>query len=128
MPHHSQLGVNGSKEQQRQILKMVRHSIAIVGSFQSGAPQLIQSLMAAMSASAGRFITSTGGMLPAGPDYQGPRSFYEFLVKLPKEGEHDQAFAYKTSNAEVLAWIVKRASGMSLARAVQLPAGAESMP
>jgi CubicO group peptidase (beta-lactamase class C family) len=56
-----------------------------------------------------------GGMLPAGPDYQGPRSFYEFLGKLPKEGEHDQAFAYKTSNAEVLAWIVKRASGKSLA-------------
>jgi hypothetical protein len=56
-----------------------------------------------------------GGMLPAGPNYQGPRTFYEFLVKLQKEGEHDQAFAYKTSNAEVLAWIVKRASGKSLA-------------
>jgi hypothetical protein len=56
-----------------------------------------------------------GGMLPAGPNYQGPRSFYEFLVKLAKEGEHDQAFAYKTSNAEVLAWIVKRAGGKSLA-------------
>lgn len=56
-----------------------------------------------------------GGMLPAGADYQGPRSFYEFLVKLPKEGEHDQGFAYKTSNAEVLAWIVKRAGGKSLA-------------
>lgn len=56
-----------------------------------------------------------GGLLPAGPNYQGPRTFYEFLVKLQKEGEHDQAFAYKTSNAEVLAWIVKRASGKSLA-------------
>jgi CubicO group peptidase (beta-lactamase class C family) len=49
------------------------------------------------------------------PDYAGPKSFPEFLVKLPKEGEHDQAFAYKTANAEVLAWIVKRASGQSLA-------------
>ena len=56
-----------------------------------------------------------GGMLPTGPNYQGPRTFYEFLAKLQKEGEHDQAFAYKTSNAEVLAWIVKRASGKSLA-------------
>jgi CubicO group peptidase (beta-lactamase class C family) len=56
-----------------------------------------------------------GGMLPAGPNYQGPHSFYEFLVKLPKEGEHGQAFAYKTANAEVLAWILKRASGKSLA-------------
>jgi CubicO group peptidase (beta-lactamase class C family) len=56
-----------------------------------------------------------GGMLPAGPNYQGPRTFYDFLVKLQKEGEHGEAFAYKTSNAEVLAWIVKRASGKSLA-------------
>ena len=56
-----------------------------------------------------------GGMIPYGPNYQGPRNFFEFLVKLEKEGEHNQAFAYKTSNAEVLAWIVKRASGQSMA-------------
>lgn len=56
-----------------------------------------------------------GGIIPIGPAYQGPRSFYEFLVKLEKEGEHGHAFAYKTSNAEVLAWILKRASGQSLA-------------
>jgi hypothetical protein len=56
-----------------------------------------------------------GGMMPLPPNYTGPRSFYEFLVKLQKEGEHGKAFAYKTSNAEVLAWIVKRASGQSLA-------------
>ncbi|MBQ8106947.1 MAG: serine hydrolase [Afipia sp.] len=56
-----------------------------------------------------------GGMMPIAPGYQGPRSFYDFLVKLNKEGEHGQAFAYKTANAEVLAWIVKRASGQSLA-------------
>ena len=57
----------------------------------------------------------SGGMVPIGPNYQGPRNFYDFLVKLTKEGEHGQAFAYKTANAEVLAWIVKRASGQSLA-------------
>ena len=56
-----------------------------------------------------------GGLLPVRPDYQGPRTFHDFLVKLKKEGEHGQAFAYKTVNAEVLAWIVKRASGKSLA-------------
>ena len=56
-----------------------------------------------------------GGMMPVAPGYQGPRSFYEFLVKLQKEGGHGDAFAYKTSNAEVLAWIVKRASNQSLA-------------
>ena len=56
-----------------------------------------------------------GGMMPARPDYAGPKNFFEFLVTLQKEGEHGKAFAYKTSNAEVLAWIIKRASGQSMA-------------
>ncbi len=57
-----------------------------------------------------------GGMLPRDAGYTGPQNFYDFLKTLQKEGEHDQAFAYKTVNAEVLAWIVKRASGQSLAK------------
>lgn len=56
-----------------------------------------------------------GGMVPQGPGYTGPKNFFEFLVTLQKEGEHGDAFAYKTANTEVLAWIVKRASGKSLA-------------
>jgi len=56
-----------------------------------------------------------GGMFPLPPNYAGPRTFFEFLVKLQKEGEHGKAFAYKTPNAEVLAWIVKRVSGQSMA-------------
>ncbi|MBN9003232.1 MAG: serine hydrolase, partial [Rhizobiales bacterium] len=56
-----------------------------------------------------------GGMIPLPPNYSGPRTFYEFLAKLQKEGEHGKVFAYKTPNAEVLAWIVARASGQSLA-------------
>jgi hypothetical protein len=56
-----------------------------------------------------------GGMAPSGPNYQGPRSFYDFLITLKKEGNHGEAFAYKTANAEVLAWIVRRASGQSMA-------------
>ena len=57
-----------------------------------------------------------GGMMPQGKDYAGPRSFYEFLQALQKEGEHGQGFAYKTANAEVLAWILRRASGKPLAQ------------
>lgn len=56
-----------------------------------------------------------GGMLVQGPNYTGPKSFYEFLGTLKKEGAHDEAFAYKTVNAEVLAWILRRASQKSLA-------------
>ncbi|WP_245936821.1 serine hydrolase domain-containing protein [Undibacterium pigrum] len=56
----------------------------------------------------------SGGLLPTAPTYDGPKTFYDFLVKLKKEGKHDEAFAYKTVNAEVLAWIVKRATGQNL--------------
>lgn len=56
----------------------------------------------------------SGGLLPTAPTYDGPKTFYDFLVKLKKEGGHDEAFAYKTVNAEVLAWILRRASGQNL--------------
>lgn len=56
-----------------------------------------------------------GGILPRPPGYKGPENFAEFLIGLVKEGEHGKDFAYKTSNAEVLTWIVRRASGKSLA-------------
>ncbi|QGW84496.1 serine hydrolase domain-containing protein [Variovorax paradoxus] len=56
-----------------------------------------------------------GGMLAQGPNYTGPKSFYEFLATLQKEGAHDAAFAYKTVNAEVLAWILRRVSNQPLA-------------
>ena len=56
-----------------------------------------------------------GGMLAPGPGYAGPRGFYDFLRTLQKEGPHGEAFAYKTVNAEVLAWILRRVSNLSLA-------------
>jgi CubicO group peptidase (beta-lactamase class C family) len=56
-----------------------------------------------------------GGLRTQPPGYEGPRSFHEFLVTLRKEGEHGQAFAYKTVNTEVLCWIMHRVSGISLA-------------
>ena len=56
-----------------------------------------------------------GGMMVQGPGYAGPRSFYDFLKTLQKEGLHDEGFAYKTVNAEMLAWVLRRASGQSLA-------------
>jgi CubicO group peptidase (beta-lactamase class C family) len=56
-----------------------------------------------------------GGMLPQPHGYAGPKTFYEFLLTLKKEGEHDDAFAYKTANTEVLAWVVRRVSGQSMA-------------
>lgn len=59
---------------------------------------------------------AAGGWFPVRPGYKGPRTLYSFLESLKKEGEHGQAFAYKTPNAELLGWIVQRASGKPLAQ------------
>ncbi|HMK65885.1 MAG TPA: serine hydrolase, partial [Thermodesulfobacteriota bacterium] len=56
----------------------------------------------------------SGMALTGCPGYEGPKNYYEFLKTLKKEGSHGEAFAYKTVNAEILAWVVKRASGRSL--------------
>ena len=56
-----------------------------------------------------------GGLRARPPGYTGPGNYYEYLVGLRKEGEHGQAFAYKTVNTEVLCWLVKRVTGIALA-------------
>ncbi|AJG23547.1 small molecule metabolism [Cupriavidus basilensis] len=70
-----------------------------------------------------------GGMLARPAGYSGPPNFYDFLRTLRKEGDHNQVFAYKTVNAEVLAWILRRVSGQSLAQLLSAriwqPMGAE---
>jgi CubicO group peptidase (beta-lactamase class C family) len=56
-----------------------------------------------------------GGLRPRPAGYNGPADFYEYLATLHKEGEHGQAFAYKTVNTELLCWVMKRATGQPLA-------------
>ena len=51
-----------------------------------------------------------GGVLPRPPGYAGPKNFYEFLLTVQPEGEHNQAFAYKTVNSDALGWIIRRAT------------------
>ena len=55
-----------------------------------------------------------GGILPRPPGYAGPGSFYEFLRTVQKQGEHGQAFAYKTVNTDVLGWLIRRATGQTV--------------
>lgn len=55
-----------------------------------------------------------GGMMARARDYAGPDTLYDFLKNLQQEGPHGEAFAYKTVNTEVLAWIVKRIEGRDL--------------
>jgi CubicO group peptidase (beta-lactamase class C family) len=56
-----------------------------------------------------------GGLRPRPAGYSGPADFYEYLATLRKEGEHGQAFAYKTVNTELLCWLMKRVTGQPLA-------------
>jgi CubicO group peptidase (beta-lactamase class C family) len=58
------------------------------------------------------------GTSPRAADYDGPESIVEFLTSLKKQGEHGQAFAYKTCNTEVLGWAVQRVAGRSLAELI----------
>ncbi len=56
-----------------------------------------------------------GGLRARPAGYAGPGNIYDFLLTLRPEGEHGQAFAYKTVNTELLCWIMKRVTGVPLA-------------
>ena len=74
-------------------------------------------------------LRRANGMAPIEPDYAGPTNIFDFLCAQRKQGEHGRAFAYKTVNSDVLAWICRRASGMTLSdllsMRIWIPMGAE---
>ena len=52
--------------------------------------------------------------LPKPADYDGPRSYYEYLQTVRQAGPHGKAFAYKTINTDALGWIISRVSSKSV--------------
>jgi CubicO group peptidase (beta-lactamase class C family) len=54
--------------------------------------------------------------LPKPAEYDGPDGYWEYLQQVRPEGEHGQAFHYKTINSDMLGWIVSRISGRSITR------------
>jgi CubicO group peptidase (beta-lactamase class C family) len=60
-----------------------------------------------------------GGVLSRPAGYAGPTGFYEFLTTLQQAGPHGQAFAYKTVNTDVLGWVLRRVTGLSLGELLQ---------
>lgn len=58
---------------------------------------------------------AAGNPLPKPADYVGPRSYFEFLETVRKEGEHGTAFGYKTINTDALGWVIARVTGKSVA-------------
>ena len=49
--------------------------------------------------------------LPKPPGYDGPDGYFEYLQTVRPEGEHGEAFHYKTINTDALGWIISRVSG-----------------
>jgi hypothetical protein len=59
--------------------------------------------------------SAAGSPLPKPADYKGPRSYFDYLKTVRKEGEHGAAFGYKTINSDALGWIIARVTGKSVA-------------
>ena len=52
--------------------------------------------------------------LPKPAGYDGPDGYFEYLETVRPEGEHGDAFHYKTINTDALGWILSRVSGMEV--------------
>lgn len=59
---------------------------------------------------------AAGSPLPKPADYKGPRSYFDYLKTVRKQGNHDDAFGYKTINTDALGWVIARASGKSVSQ------------
>lgn len=58
---------------------------------------------------------TAGNPLPKPEGYTGPRTYFEYLETVVKQGEHGAAFGYKTINTDALGWIIARVTGKSVA-------------
>jgi len=59
---------------------------------------------------------AAGNPLPKPADYQGPRTYYEFLQTVKPQGRHGEAFHYRTANSGALGWVIARVSGRNVAQ------------
>ena len=52
--------------------------------------------------------------LPKPMGYDGPDGYFEYLQTVKPEGEHGDAFHYKTINTDALGWLISRVSGLEV--------------
>jgi len=64
-------------------------------------------------------FSAAGSTLPPPAGYTGPRSYYDYLQTVQKQGRHGEAFGYKTINTDALGWIIARRTGQSVAQLLQ---------
>jgi CubicO group peptidase (beta-lactamase class C family) len=60
-------------------------------------------------------FSAAGNPLPKPKNYDGPKTYYEYLPTVKKKGTHGEAFGYKTVNSDVLGWIIARVTGKTIA-------------
>lgn len=63
--------------------------------------------------------SAAGNPLPKPEGYTGPRTYFEYLETVAREGQHGEAFGYRTINSDALGWIIARTTGMSVAALLQ---------
>lgn len=59
--------------------------------------------------------SAAGNPLPKAADYTGPVGYFEYLMQVNKQGQHGDAFGYKTINSDALGWVISRVTGESVA-------------
>ena len=52
--------------------------------------------------------------LPKPKGYSGPNGYFEYLQTVKKNGEHGEAFNYRTINSDALGWIISRTTGKAV--------------
>ena len=52
--------------------------------------------------------------LPKPEGYEGPNGYWEYLQQVKPDGNHGDAFHYKTINSDMLGWLISRISGRSV--------------
>ncbi len=52
--------------------------------------------------------------LPKPEGYDGPDGYWEYLQQVEPEGEHGDAFHYKTINSDMLGWMISRVTGKAV--------------
>ncbi|ART83328.1 6-aminohexanoate hydrolase [Oceanisphaera profunda] len=59
--------------------------------------------------------SAAGNPLPKPEGYTGPVGYFEYLMQVKKQGEHGDAFGYKTINSDALGWVISRVTDKSVA-------------
>ena len=59
--------------------------------------------------------SAAGSPMPKPEGCEGPVGYFGYLRTVRKQGEHGDAFGYKTINADALGWIIARISGKPVA-------------